>query len=581
MQVARRAGIREVRLYPSFTQDSKKNPLPHREKVKWLSKFFKGVKVINSTDARTPFAAARQISDQGFKRVIMIAGGDRIKEFQSQISKYIKHPDPDKSFEFDEFQVVSAGERDPDADDASGMSASKMRAFAAAGDFDNFSKGLPSRANQKDASNLFAAIRRGMNLKENMSAEENESLFIHQLQTLNSPDIAEAGKCYSVVWADGRGVVAYRNRIDAVRFIESGDRDVVSINYQDATRQSGRSLMVRNKFVPDRSSIDEEWPDTFETYDAVLARVNENLEQLDEAPQSQSMWYNSSKAKFVKVPAGGGHAHTVRTKTKEFGLKKADLAKLDFIELIEFMKKNGWARVTVIPREGWFIEANNVTLARKTAQALDQKFPRPKNIFLEHGRSSTNLSGNQIVPFLKTGKVVRLSKLAAFRDHVELDEAITSVWWYNSRTKKSVKVTGKFFIHADVIEQDPEKLGLTDKDVLSMSGAKKNDLATRDFYSDKLADLLKKRGWAELSLTENVTSRGKDEANIRTNSNREAQGALKWILNTFRPSLERVFISNIKAPKNVVLQGGQIDQFAKTGKVTQLTDIGRTMARFR
>jgi len=256
VQVAKRAGIREVRLYPSFTQDPKRNPLPHREKVKWLTKFFKGVKVINSTAARTPFAAARQISDQGFKRVIMIAGGDRIKEFQSQISKYIKHPDPDKSFEFDEFQVVSAGERDPDADDASGMSASKMRAFAAAGDFDNFSKGLPSRANQKDASNMFAAIRRGMNLKENMSAKESEASFINQLQTLNSPDIAEDGKCYSVVWADGRGIVAYRNRIDAMRFIESGDRDVVSIDYQDVTRQSGRSLMVRNKFVPDRSSID-------------------------------------------------------------------------------------------------------------------------------------------------------------------------------------------------------------------------------------------------------------------------------------------------------------------------------------
>ena len=128
---------------------------------------------------------------------------------------------------------------------------------------------------------------------------------------------------------------------------------------------------------------------------------------LSEAPQSQSMWYNSSKAKFVKVPAGGGHAHTVRTKTKEFGFKKADLAKFGIIELIEFMKKNGWARVTVISREGWFIEANNMTLAKKTAQALDQKFGKPKNIFFEHGRSSTMLSGNKVAVFLKTGKVVR------------------------------------------------------------------------------------------------------------------------------------------------------------------------------
>ena len=48
--VARRAGIRDVRLYPSFTQDPKKNPLPHKEKVKWLRKFFKGVKIVDDKE---------------------------------------------------------------------------------------------------------------------------------------------------------------------------------------------------------------------------------------------------------------------------------------------------------------------------------------------------------------------------------------------------------------------------------------------------------------------------------------------------------------------------------------------------
>jgi len=61
----------------------------------------------------------------------------------------------------------------------------------------------------------------------------------------------------------------------------------------------------------------------------------------------------------------------------------------------------------------------------------------------------------------------------------QLNEGFREAWWYNSRTKKSVKV---FIIHADVIEQDPKKLGLTDKDVLSLPGTTKNDLATRDFY---------------------------------------------------------------------------------------------------
>ena len=167
-----------------------------------------------------------------------------------------------------------------------------------------------------------------------------------------------------------------------------------------------------------------------------------------------------------------------------------------------------------------------------------------------------------------------MSKLLSFKEYVaRLDEGFRLAWWYNVRTKKFIEVAGRFSTHSDVIFGAPEKLGLTEKDTRSADG--------RPVDPDVTVKLLKKRGWAELSLTENVTSRGKDEANIRTNSNREAQGALKWILNTFRPSLERVFIQNIKTPKNVVLQGSQIEQFAKTGKIIKQTEIGATMARFR
>jgi len=165
--------------------------------------------------------------------------------------------------------------------------------------------------------------------------------------------------------------------------------------------------------------------------------------------------------------------------------------------------------------------------------------------------------------------------ILSFKQYVEsvaLREGFRLAWWYNVNTKKFIEVAGRFSTHSDVIFGAPEKLGLTKKD--TRSGGRPVD-------PDVTVKLLKKRGWAELSLTENVTSRGKDEANIRTNSNREAQGALKWILNTFRPSLERVFIQNLKSPKNVFLQGSQIEQFAKTGKVIKQTEIGRTMARFR
>ena len=166
--------------------------------------------------------------------------------------------------------------------------------------------------------------------------------------------------------------------------------------------------------------------------------------------------------------------------------------------------------------------------------------------------------------------------MLSFKEYITLNEGFRKAWWYNTRTKKSVKVS---IIHADVIEQTPEKLGLTDKDIISVGG-KKNDLPTRDFFSDELAELLKRKGWAEVSLTTNIGSRGTDEANIRTESRREAKETLKWILKTFNPNLERVFISNKKTPKNINLQSGQIEAFIKTGRV-QRTEIGATMARFR
>ncbi len=410
VQVAKRAGIREVRLYPSFTQDRKKNPLPHREKVKWLSKFFKGVKVINSTDARTPFAAARQISDQGFKRVIMVTGGDRAKEFQSQISKYIKHKDPDKSFEFDEFSVVSAGQRDPDAEDASGMSASKLRALAAAGDFDSFSKGLPSLATESDAGKLFDAIRRGMNLKESSMVARPVSSFTQQVMELDAPDIAEDGKCYAVVWADGRGIAAYKHREDAMSFIESGDRDVVSVAYRDVMRESGRSLMVRNKFTPDRGSIAEEWPDT-----------------LDEAMGTTKGWFDTKRNRLVEILAGDKyHDWAPINSPARFGLKPADIAPFlgsleqgydEIPELQEFMLKRGWAKILQWKGSGtvtWNISAKKMTQVHKTALGMQKHFRTvPVSLYIDSDSGGNSLRDGQVADFLKRGKIVKRTEIGS------------------------------------------------------------------------------------------------------------------------------------------------------------------------
>jgi hypothetical protein len=94
----------------------------------------------------------------GYTDIVYVAGSDRVEQFEKLFNDY-----NGKEYNFNSIQVVSAGERDPDADGAEGMSASKMRAAAASGDFDSFAQGVPSPAL---AQKLYDAVRTGMGIKD-------------------------------------------------------------------------------------------------------------------------------------------------------------------------------------------------------------------------------------------------------------------------------------------------------------------------------------------------------------------------------------------------------------------------------
>ena len=100
----------------------------------------------------------------------MIAGSDRIPEYQKLLSKY-NGTNEGALFNFKDIKVHSAGERDPDAEGVTGMSASKMREAAAANKFKDFVKGLPSKANEKVGKQMFDDVRKGMNLSESVLQE--------------------------------------------------------------------------------------------------------------------------------------------------------------------------------------------------------------------------------------------------------------------------------------------------------------------------------------------------------------------------------------------------------------------------
>ena len=156
-------------IYPSHTTGPK-DPLPHAKKVAWMRKMFPKYKknIIADRNAKTAIQIAEKLYKDGYKNLIMVAGSDRLKEFETLLTRYNDAPDKkgNQLFKFDSVKVVSAGERDPDAEGVSGMSASKMRAAAEKGDFDSFKTGIPSTLNDADKKKLYFEVRKNMGIRE-------------------------------------------------------------------------------------------------------------------------------------------------------------------------------------------------------------------------------------------------------------------------------------------------------------------------------------------------------------------------------------------------------------------------------
>ena len=157
------------RIYTSQTHDNKKNPLSYEDKIRFMRKIFPkhGRNIIEDTTIHNIFDALVKLHKQRFTQVTLVVGSDRINEFDKLLHKYNGVAANHGYYNFvDGIKIVSSGDRDPDADDVSGMSASKVRDAAAKNDFDTFSKGLPK--DFKEKVELFKAIRSGLGLKESI-----------------------------------------------------------------------------------------------------------------------------------------------------------------------------------------------------------------------------------------------------------------------------------------------------------------------------------------------------------------------------------------------------------------------------
>ena len=150
-------------IVPSRSQDPKKNPLDADTKISMMRQMFPqhSERIVNDGANRTIFDVLKKAHNDGYTNVRIVAGQDRVKEFDKLSQNY-----NGQLYQFDNVEVVSSGDRDPDAEGMEGLSSSRMRLAAAEGDFKTFRAGLPEGTPRKMAMNLFDTVRQTMNVQE-------------------------------------------------------------------------------------------------------------------------------------------------------------------------------------------------------------------------------------------------------------------------------------------------------------------------------------------------------------------------------------------------------------------------------
>ena len=166
-------------IVPSRSNDPKKNPLDPNTKVDMMKVMFPqhANNIMNDTNARTIFDVLNGANNAGYANVKIVGGADRVKEFTKLANNY-----NGKLYDFDKVDVISSGDRDPDAEGVEGLSASRMRLAASENDFKAFSKGLPKDLDKDAKKQIFTAVRSSMGINEEWGIWEMAPKF--DLQTL-------------------------------------------------------------------------------------------------------------------------------------------------------------------------------------------------------------------------------------------------------------------------------------------------------------------------------------------------------------------------------------------------------------
>ena len=147
----------DYQIYPSRTQDDKKNPLGPDDKIAFMRQLYPkhGERIVNDGEMKTIFNVLKKANEDGYSSINIVVGADRQAEFEKLALQY-----NGELYDFEDINVVSAGDRDPDAEGVEGMSASKLRKAAAEDDFKTWLSGMPSKVDEKLAKSIFNSVKR-------------------------------------------------------------------------------------------------------------------------------------------------------------------------------------------------------------------------------------------------------------------------------------------------------------------------------------------------------------------------------------------------------------------------------------
>ena len=182
-----KAGKNPFRIYLTQSEDQNKNPIPFAQKIKFARKGFPQYarQIMMNRKLKTIFDAMTSFYDEGFKRIVIVAGQDRVNQYDVLLKKYNGKKGKHGFYNFERIDVLSAGDRDPEAEGVEGVSGTKLRGYVKAGDFTKFAQFMPKRLSNADAKQVFNAVRKGLGLKE-------QKEFVNHVQLEKVSDKREA-----------------------------------------------------------------------------------------------------------------------------------------------------------------------------------------------------------------------------------------------------------------------------------------------------------------------------------------------------------------------------------------------------